>query len=294
MSSSTVAPTKAPKLRKTSELKPRGFGAWVAFIAVLLVAIGWLFPFWMAVANALKTQEEFIANGPLSFPTQPTLEHLIKFWNDVNFPQKLWNSTWTSLGAAVLTVTLSFLTAYAIGIGKVKGKVWILGFFMVALTLPQEAMIYPMYIAAKSMSLYDNLWVIVIIFGVLQTAFGTYLLSSVLTEFPSEILEAAKIDGANAWRMLTDVVLPILRPTLLVLLTMVFIWNWNEFLIPLVLLPSNDNQTVSLGIAVTTGQWTTEPTARAAAALLGALPSLIFFLVFQRSLMRGVTMGAVK
>ena len=68
----------------------------------------------------------------------------------------------------------------------------------------------------------------------------------------------------------------------------------NEFLIPLVLLPSNDNQTVALSMAYTTGQWTSDPTARAAAALLGALPSILFFLVFQRTLMRGVTMGSVK
>jgi raffinose/stachyose/melibiose transport system permease protein len=197
------------------------------------------------------------------------------------------------LGAGI-TVSLGFLTAYAIGIGKIKGRTWILGVFMVAFTIPQEALIYPLYNAAKKLNLYDNLFSIVIIFGVTGVAFSTYLISSVLNEFPGEVLEAAKIDGANAWRMMVDVVLPILRPTLMVITVMVFIYNWNEFLIPLVLLPSNDNQTVSLGIALTVGQWTAEPTARAAAALLGALPSLLFFIIFQRSLMRGVTMGSSK
>ena len=75
---------------------------------------------------------------------------------------------------------------------------------------------------------------------------------------------------------------------------MFFIFTWNEFLIPLVMLPSNDNQTVTLAMAVTTGQFTSDSTARAAAALIGFMPSVIFFLIFQRTLMRGITMGAVK
>jgi raffinose/stachyose/melibiose transport system permease protein len=290
---STTAEKPAAKI-KTSSLKPRSFASWLTLFFILSAVILWLFPFWMAVANSIKTPEDFVEQGPLAWPANPTFEHIIKFWNDSNFPLKFWNSTWTSLAAAGITVSLGFLTAYAIGIGKVKGRGWILGVFMVAFTIPQEATIYPFYIAAKNIGLYDNLLAIVLIFGISGIAFSTYLISSVLGEFPTEILEAAKIDGASAWRMMIDVVLPILRPTLMVIMVMVFIYNWNEFLIPLVLLPSNDNQTVSLGIALTVGQWTTEPTARAAAALLGALPSILFFLIFQRTLMRGVTMGSSK
>ena len=233
-------------------------------------------------------------SGPLALPQSPTLSHITKFWSDVDFPKKLINSMIVSTLAPLITITLSFLSAYAIGIGKIKGRTTILAIFMIAFTIPQEAMVYPLYIAAKKLHLYDNLLSIIIIFGVLQSAFGTYLLSSVLSEFPEEILEAAKIDGASNAKILRSIVLPLLMPTLLVLATFLFIWDWNEFLIPLVLLPSNDNQTVALSMAYTTGQWTSDPTARAAAALLGALPSILFFLVFQRTLMRGVTMGAVK
>ena len=147
---------------------------------------------------------------------------------------------------------------------------------------------------AKTLNLYDSIWSIIIIFGVMSTGFGTYLLSSVLTTFPDELLEAARIDGASPWRILRSIVLPLLRPTLFVLATMFFIFTWNEFLIPLVMLPSNNNQTVTLSMAITTGQYTSDPTARAAAALIGFMPSVIFFLIFQRTLMRGITLGAVK
>jgi raffinose/stachyose/melibiose transport system permease protein len=94
--------------------------------------------------------------------------------------------------------------------------------------------------------------------------------------------------------MLFNIVLPIIRPTIMVLATLFFIWSWNDFLFPLVLLPSNDNQTVALALGVTTGQWTSDPTTKAAAALVGLLPSVIFFVIFQRTLMRGVAVGAVK
>ena len=290
MSTVVDTPIKARK----NELKKRTAASWIVFAVVLVTVIVWLFPFWMAVANALKTQEEFVQTGPLSLPTNPTLSHITKFWSDVDFPRKLINSIIVSLVAPVITIALSFFSAYAIGIGKIKGRTAFLSIFMIALTIPQEAMVYPLYIAAKKLHLYDNLLSIIIIFGVLQTAFGTYLLSSVLSEFPEEILEAAKIDGASSFTLLRQIVFPLLMPTLLVLATFLFIWDWNEFLIPLVLLPSNDNQTVALSMAYTTGQWTSDPTARAAAALLGALPSILFFLVFQRTLMRGVTMGSVK
>lgn len=291
--SSAVA-EKAPKKIKSSALKPRSFASWLTFAFVVAAVIAWLFPFWMAIANAIKTPQDFISQGPLAWPAHPTFEHIVSFWKDSNFPLKFWNSTWTSLLGAFITVGFGFLTAYAIGIGKIKGRTWILGIFMVAFTIPQEALIYPMYSAAKAMGLYDNLLSIALIFGITGIAFSTYLISSVMNEFPTEVLEAAKIDGASSWKMLVEVVLPILRPTLMVIMVMVFIYNWNEFLIPLVLLPSNDNQTVSLGIALTVGQWSSEPTARAAAALMGALPSLLFFIIFQRSLMRGVTMGSSK
>ncbi len=284
---------KPIKARK-SELKKKNFGSWLIFFILLIVVIGWLFPFYMALINSFKTEADFTAGGPLSLPTSINFSNIIKFWNDVNFPLKLANSVVVSLVSAAIGVILSAFTAFALGIGRIRGRFWLLAVFMVAFTIPQEALIYPFYNMAKLTGLYDNLSSVIIVIGIMNIAFGTYMLSSVLEEFPVELLEAARIDGASTWRIFYSVVLPILRPTLFVLATFFFIYSWNEFLLPLVLLPSNDNQTVTVGLAITTGQWTTDPTARAAAALLGSLPSIIFFFIFQRTLMRGVTMGSVK
>jgi hypothetical protein len=129
--------------------------------------------------------------------------------------------------------------------------------------------------------------------ALLQAAFGTYLLASVLGRFPREIVEAARMDGANAWQVLWRIVVPVSRPTLGVLLVF-FIWTWNEFLLPLVMLISNDNQTVSVALGVLQGQRLMDATMTNAAALLGVLPALVFFLVFQRILTRGIAVRAVR
>lgn len=289
-----MAPSPKPLKVKKVELKKRGVAGWVVFIILLISTLAWLLPFYMALINSVKTESEFVNGGPLALPVGFDLTNVIDFWNAVDFPRKLWNSVLTSLSGAVIAIILSLLTAFAIGIGRVRGRFWILALFMIAFTIPQEALIYPFYNMAKSTGLYDSLLSVIIIYAVVSTAFGTYMLSSVLNEFPEEMIEAAKIDGASTWTILSQIVFPLLRPTLLVLFTFFFIYNWNEFLIPLVLLPSNDNQTVTVGLGVVFGQWTTDPTQLAAAALLGSLPSIIFFFIFQKTLMRGVTMGSTK
>jgi raffinose/stachyose/melibiose transport system permease protein len=128
----------------------------------------------------------------------------------------------------------------------------------------------------------------------MQTGFAMVVLSAAIKAIPDEIIEAARIDGANAWQVLWRIVVPMSRPTLGVLLVFFFIWTWNEFLLPLVMLISNDNQTVSVALGVLQGQHLMDATMTNAAALLGVLPALVFFLVFQRTLTRGIAVGAVK
>ena len=138
--------------------------------------------------------------------------------------------------------------------------------------LPQEALLYPLYYMFKEVGLYDNVWSVIIVFTVIQAAFGTYLLSSVYGTFPKEVLEAASIDGAGRWQILWRVVFPISRPTLSVLLIFFFIWTWNEFLIPLTFLASNANQTVPVAISVLQGDRLMDVTTTSASALLGIIP----------------------
>ncbi|MEU4769680.1 carbohydrate ABC transporter permease [Actinosynnema sp. NPDC023794] len=283
----------APVVRKAKRRK-RGVSGWVVLALVAGVGLLMLFPFWIAVINAFKPAPDYIANGPVSLPTELDFSALVDFWGGVDFNRKLLNSVVISGSVALIAVALSLLSAFAIGIGRIRGRVWILALFMLAFTIPQEALVYPLFVLTRDLGLYDTMTGVVIILAVLQSAFGTYMLSSVLGTFPPEVLEAARLDGASRFQVLRLVVLPLTRPTMAVLMTFFFIWTWNDFFLPLVLLPSADNQTVSVALGALSGQYTSDPTALAAASLAGILPALVFFLLFQRTLMRGVNLGAVK
>ncbi|GAA3444222.1 carbohydrate ABC transporter permease [Planomonospora venezuelensis] len=263
-------------------------------VSLAVLAVVMLVPFAIVALNAVRSPEDYAANGPLSLPDGLYLDGIAEFWNRVDFGGKLWNSLLISGSVAVLAVVLSVLNAYALGIGRVRGRVWIMVVFLVANTLPQEALVYPLYYLGKQAGLYDTRLGVIIIFTVIQSAFGTYLLSSVLGRFPHEILEAAAIDGAGKWRALWRIVVPVSRPTLSVLLIFFFIWTWNEFFLPLVFLVSNENQTVPVALGVLQGDKMMDATMSSASALLGVLPAVVFFLIFQRTLTRGVTVGAIK
>jgi raffinose/stachyose/melibiose transport system permease protein len=195
---------------------------------------------------------------------------------------------------AVLGVLLSLLNAYALGIGRVKGASFFLVLFLLGNFLPQEALVYPLYYFAKALKLYDTLISVILVFTVIQSAFGTYLLTSVFNQFPRELLEAATMDGCNKFQLLSKIIFPIARPTLSVLFVFFFIWTWNEFFLPLILLIKNGNQTVPIAIATLQGQHNMDVTTTSASALLGILPCLLFFFLFQRTLTRGITAGSIK
>jgi raffinose/stachyose/melibiose transport system permease protein len=266
----------------------------VVLVLAIIGAIVIAFPFFLILVNSFKSPAEYNATGPLTLPTSLYFDGIAAFWERVDFPRKVWNSVWISGTVAIFAVIISVLNAFAIGIGRVRGRTWVIVAFLLANLLPQEALLYPLYFIFKQVGLYNNPWSVVIVFTVIQSAFGTYLLASVFGTFPKEILEASALDGAGRWRTLWGVIVPISRPTLSVLLIFFFIWTWNEFLIPLTFLVDNDNQTVPVAISVLQGDRLMDVTTTSASALLGVIPTLIFFLIFQRTLTRGITAGAVK
>src|SRR3569833_2362938 len=274
--------------------RQRGIGRWLVLGLVVIGLLATLFPFLLTIMNAIKTSAEYAASGPLALPHGIVLVQLQKFWDLSDYGRKLLNSAIISVCVAVFGVILSVLNAYAIGIGKVRGSRAFLIILLLGIMVPQESIVYPLYYMAKATGLYDTQLSVIIVFAVIQSAFGTYLLSAVLGSFPREIIEAAEIDGASRRQILWYVIVPVVRPTLMVVGTFFFIWTWNEFLIPLVMLVSNNNQTVSVAMGLTRGQNLSDPTLAAAASLLGIAPTIIFFLIFQRTLTRGVVVGAVK
>lgn len=291
MSSLKVGVRRAEKLHSRYAHGPV---RWIVLALAILVALAMLAPILIMLLNAFKSAQDYSQNGPLSLPSSFYTNGLATFWNRTNFPIKLLNSIFISGMVAVFGTFLSLITAYALGIGRVRGRTWIIAIFLVANMLPQESIIYPLFTMANAVGLSNSQWSVIIIFTVIQAAFGIYLLSSVLSTFPTELLEAAALDGAGRFRTLWSVVYPIMKPTLGVLMVFFFIWTWNEFFIPLVMLTTNDTQTVPIALSSLQGDRMMDAPTINAGALVSLLPALIFFLIFQRTLTRGVTAGSVK
>lgn len=178
-SMSTAAARKASK--KTQHV--RSAGDWITLILLVAGALLVLFPLLVLTVNAFKTSADYNATGPLSLPKHFTMEGIISFWTTTNFPLKFWNSFIISLVVAVAAVVLSVLNSFALGIGKVKGNTWIVLGIMLANMMPQEALLYPLYTMFKQVGLYNTKLAIIIIFTIIQSAYGTYLLSSVYGTF---------------------------------------------------------------------------------------------------------------
>ena len=253
-----------------------------------------LAPFLLVLLNAFKSPADYSTNGPLAWPERLDLGPVRSYLEIIDFPRALTNSIVISVLVAVIGVLFSVLAAYAIGVGRIRMRTGILAILLLATMIPQEALVYPLFYIAQATGTLNTIWSVTIIFIVLQGAFGTYLLSGVLGTFPKELLEAARMDGAGRWRILWTVVVPVIRPTLSVLMVFFFIWTWNEFYIPVVLLNDQSAQTIPIALATLRGQHTVDMTVVNAGSFLSLIPTILFFLIFQRTLSNGVTAGAVK
>ncbi|MCG7418207.1 carbohydrate ABC transporter permease [Microbacterium sp. ACRRU] len=272
----------------------RSLANWAMLVVAGIVALLMAAPFLLLVLNAFKTGADYSTNGPLAWPTTFTLDAFADYLGRVDFFRALWNSILSSTVIAFAGTGLALLASYAIGIGRIRASTAITALLLVATMVPHEALIYPLFYGAQATGTLNSIWSIIIVFVVLWAAYGTYILSSVLSTFPREVLEAAAIDGAGRWRILWTVVFPIVRPTLSVLVVFIFIWSWNEFYIPLILLGDPASQTVPIALSTLRGQHSIDITVVNAGSLLSLIPTLVFFLLFQRTISRGVTAGAVK
>lgn len=290
----SAAPHSAAPHRVGPQRKRRGATPWIVLAIAVAFALLMLAPLLLLVLNAFKTGADYSAHGPLALPQHLSIEAFQQYLALVDYPRALVNSIVISGLVALLGTALALVTSYAIGIGRIRGRSWLLAVFLLATMLPQESLIYPLFYGAQATGLFNTIWSVVIVFTVLQAAFGTYLLSSVMSTIPQSLLEAAALDGAGRFRILWSVVFPVLRPTLSVLVVFFFVWTWNEFYIPLVLLSDQSAQTIPIALATLQGQNSINLTALNAGSLLSLLPTLVFFLVFQRTLSRGVTVGSVK
>jgi raffinose/stachyose/melibiose transport system permease protein len=280
-------------------MKRRNPMSWVILFFVTTGVAIWTIPYYLVFTYAIKSPIDQTSTSLWAPPHSFNASYFIQAWQWGDLTPKFFNSLYISSVATVISIGLAFFTAFSLGIGKPKHRTLILTICMVIYAIPQEAIVFPWFKFTEAINIYGNQIGVILILGILYSAFATYLLTTVLSEFPKEILEAAYVDGVSSWRLLRSIIFPLIRPTLATLAAMIFIWDWNEYMMPLILLPNNNTQTLPIIIATAlggnpdTGSPGMNVSIMAMGCVLSAIPSIIFFLLFQRTLSRGIAVGAV-
>lgn len=231
----------------------------------------------------------------LSWPANPDWENYVIAWTKGDFPlpSLMFNSLLVALAVVPIGVTVSVLAGYAFGTMKFPGSNVLFYVFMIGLVMPFEATIVPLYYQLRSMGLINNLWGVILPQIALFCAFGIFWMRQFFMASPPALVEAARIDGANSFRILRSVLLPIAWPPVLTLATLMFIWSWNEFLLSLVVL-DRGTRTAPSGLGTFTGQWVSDIPALSAAAVIIALPTILLYVALNRRIISGILQGAVK
>jgi len=256
-----------------------------------LVAIVFFFPvLWMAL-EGLKTEVQAASIPPtiLFMPTLGAIQEVLSR----DFPPYLINSATATLGSTLLVLVLGLPAAYALSIRPVKRTRDVLFFFISTRFLPFAASLVPLYILARNLHLLDNIMALVIIYTTINLPLGIWLLRSFMLELPHELVEAARVDGANMRHELTRIVIPLITPGIAATSLICLIFSWNEFFYAVNFTSSIAATSPIFLVGFISGRGLFYAKL-AAAATLASLPVLLAGWVAQKQLIRGLTMGAVK
>jgi raffinose/stachyose/melibiose transport system permease protein len=235
------------------------------------------------------------ASAPhFAFPTHIHLSNFTHAWREGHLGQYLLSSLIVSTTATVLCSFLSLLSGYAFATMEFRGRQLLFGVLLLGIMVPSEAVIVPQYYELRSVGLTDTYWALVFPQTAAILSFGTFWMRNFFRTVPSSLLDAAAVDGANSWQTLWRVLVPISRPAILTMTTLVFMWTWNEFLLALVMIASENLRTAPLGLSFFRGAHTTDYALLSAAAMIVATPVIALYFFFQRHFIAGMLSGAVK
>lgn len=221
-------------------------------------------------------------------------ENFVTAWQEGRFGQYMATSVIVVVLVVSISLVLTIMSGYAFGTMRFRGQQVLFYVFLLGIMVPGEAIVIPLFFDLRSFGLTDTIWGVVLPQVAQSVAFGTYWMRTYFRGVNPSIVEAARIDGASPTRMLWSILVPMGRPAITTMLVLMFMWTWNEFLIPLVMSPAGVVRTAPLGLAFFQGQYTQGTALLAAGAVLVALPVVIVYLFLQRHFIRGMLEGAVR
>ncbi len=263
------------------------------FIGVMLGVLGILtfFPFLWMIFSSLKTNAEISQMVPTLLPKNPTLNNFKELFERLNFGIYLKNTLIVTL-FSFLGLFLNAMAGYGFSKYDFKGKHGLFLLVLATMMIPGQVTMIPVYLILNSVGLTNTLMGIVL--PGLAGAFGIFLFRQFMSTISDELLEAARLDGANEWYIFFRIVLPLTRPILAVQGILTFIGGWNSFLWPLIIANDEKYYTLSVGLQLLQGQHGTDYSLQMAGATFMVVPILIIFMIFQKYILQGFNVSGIK
>lgn len=259
---------------------------------ILLTLLLFLFPPLWLLLSSLKSSKAIFAWPPQIWPSAPTLENFRIALSQDNFALYFQNSLFVSVTSAALSVLISLMAGYALSKFRFRGETVIFLVIMSALMIPLQIILIPIFIILKELHLLNTLWGLIL--APAATPTGVFIMRQYIRSIPDSLLEAARIDGTPEWRIFIRIVVPLCIPAIAALAAFTFVWRWNDYLWPYLLITDQSRWTVQLALANNVGQWDINWPRLLAMSVLSVIPTLLLFVSLQRYFMSGLLSGASK
>ena len=276
-------------------MKARKLATGVLFyLLVAVIVVSAVFPFYYAILSSMKSGTALFRTD--YFPLSWNLGNYRSVFRDQPFATNLWNSLQVSFAVVVVSLFLAITAAFALARIQFRGRTLLLLTILGVSMFPQVAVLSGMFQMIRGLDLYNHLLGLVLSYMIFTLPFTVWVLTTFMRDLPKELEEAAILDGASPWRILTQVFMPLMWPALVTTGLLAFIAAWNEFLFALTFTIDNAKRTVPVGIGLMSGASSHEiPWGNImAASVIVTLPLVALVLVFQRRIVSGLTAGAVK
>ncbi len=259
----------------------------LTYAILVLAAVLALYPIGLILVKAVQPDAVGAAAGV-------DLGNFADAWDEGQFGSYLRTSVIVTVCVVLGATLLSSLAGYAFGTMSFPGSTALFYLLLLGLMVPSEAIVIPLYFQLRSVDLLDTYTALVLPQIAQSLAFGTFWMRAYFRSTSRDVVEAARLDGAGHLRIFWSILLPMGRPAVTTMMVLFFMWTWNEFLLPLVVIPSGDLLTAPLGLALFQGQYTAGTSLLAAGAVMVAFPVVVFYLFAQRHFIRGMVDGATK
>lgn len=264
----------------------------IVWILLLVLTFLFLMPIIWVMGSSFKSTGELFSWPPSLFGKNPSLNNYQRALEEGHFGIYFFNTVFTSLTATFLTVVVNVMSGYAFAKYHFKGEKLLFGMVLATLMIPLEVIMIPIFKVIVATGLYNRLWGLIIPAVASPTA--VFLVRQYYTGIPDAYMEAARIDGASELNILMRVMLPLAKPVVSVLCIFSFMWRWNDYLWPKLVINSKERYTIQLALANYSGEYSVDWNSLLAMSVISMIPVILVFVTLQKYIIGGMTAGGVK